>query len=257
MSEKEIIYDIETGPLSEKEVLARVDPFVVPEAPGEFDRSAVKLGNTKAPDKVQAVYDKAEAEHKFLVKTYPLVVDAAWDKWALNAIDKAALSPVTGRVVAIGYRDKDSDDTLHVGQEGSLDARADEVWLLEQFWDQVDNALVAGDVPMIGFSTDGFDLPFLIKRSWFNDVVIPVGVRNGRYFAKMFVDLQQLWLMGAPPKGWSLDRIARLLGVGKKPDDMDGSMFAAVLESDRQKALDYLRNDLDMTFKVAERMGVV
>ena len=53
----------------------------------------------------------------------------------------------------------------------------------------------------------------------------------------------------------SLDTIAKHLGVGAK--NGSGADFAALWQSDRAKAADYLRNDLQLTAQVAEALGVM
>ena len=51
----------------------------------------------------------------------------------------------------------------------------------------------------------------------------------------------------------SLDTIAKHLGVGAK--NGSGADFAALWQSDRAKAADYLRNDLQLTARIAEALG--
>jgi len=53
----------------------------------------------------------------------------------------------------------------------------------------------------------------------------------------------------------SLDSIAKPLGVGAK--NGSGADFAALWQSDRAKVADYLRNDLQLTARVAEALGVM
>lgn len=72
---KTIFFDIETGPLPENELAALMPPF---------DPSEVKTGNIKDPEKIAAKIAEAEVNHK------------------RDFIEKAALDPLTGRVVAIG-----------------------------------------------------------------------------------------------------------------------------------------------------------
>ena len=70
-----IVFDIETGPLPESELAAVMPPF---------DPAEVKTGNLKDPEKVAAKIAEAEANHR------------------RDFFDKAALDPLTGRVVAVG-----------------------------------------------------------------------------------------------------------------------------------------------------------
>ncbi len=70
-----IIFDIETGPLPEAELANMLPPF---------DPAEVKTGNLKDPAKIAEKIAEAEANHR------------------RDFFDKAALDPLTGRVVAIG-----------------------------------------------------------------------------------------------------------------------------------------------------------
>ena len=53
----------------------------------------------------------------------------------------------------------------------------------------------------------------------------------------------------------SLDAIAKHLGVGAK--NGNGADFAKLWQKDRAKAVEYLRNDVQLTAKVAEVLGVL
>ena len=70
-----LIFDIETGPLPENELLAMMPAF---------DPADVKSGNLKDPAKIAEKIAEAEANHR------------------RDFIGRAALDPLTGRVVAIG-----------------------------------------------------------------------------------------------------------------------------------------------------------
>ena len=70
-----ILFDIETAPLPESELAALVPPF---------DPAEVRTGNLKDPDKIAAKLAEAEANHR------------------RDFIERAALDPLTGRVLAIG-----------------------------------------------------------------------------------------------------------------------------------------------------------
>lgn len=107
---------------------------------------------------------------------------------------------------------------------------------------------------MVGFNICSFDLPFLIRRSWKHGVPVPFGIRRGRYWGEQVIDLRELWQLGDRQARGSLDAIARHLGVGAK--NGDGKEFAALWQRDRPKAEAYLRNDLDMTARVAGALGV-
>ena len=73
-----IVFDVETGPLAESELSALLPPF---------DPAEVKTGNLKDPAKIAEKLAEAEANHR------------------RDFIERAALDPLTGRVIAIGMLD--------------------------------------------------------------------------------------------------------------------------------------------------------
>jgi hypothetical protein len=225
------IFDVETGPLAESELSALLPPF---------DPTEVKTGNLKDPAKIAEKIAEAEANHR------------------RDFFDKAALDPLTGRVVAIGMLDLETDHFFIIGHD-------DEAQTLREFWQ-----LTRGDMgrinPLIGFNICNFDLPFLIRRSWKHRVVVPFGIRRGRYWGDQVVDLRDAWQLGDRQARGSLDAIAKHLGVGAKLaapaangeiKTIKGGEFAGLWESNRDLAEAYLRNDVELTAKVADVLGVV
>jgi hypothetical protein len=250
-----IVFDIETGPLSEDQLRDICPPFTAPPHPGLFDESAVKLGNIKDPDKRSAKIEEARAAHEAEVAGYEEKVKLAQSLHFDNFRNKAALDPTTGQVLAIGYLSiKPTGGTAML-----MDTVADhagESALISKFWEQYTKCHKAGR-KMTGLNILGFDLPFLIRRSWILGVDIPQTVRPGRYFDQIFIDIRDTWLCG---QNWgncesSLGAIAKALGAGEKSGN--GADFAELLKIDRESALAYLRNDLELTAACATRMGVV
>ena len=214
-----IFFDIETGPLPESEIAALVPAF---------DPAEVKTGNLKDPDKIAAKIAEAEASHR------------------REFVERAALDPLTGRVVAIGLIYQDSGEFVVIGHD-------DEARTLREFW-AVCQAEMGRINQMVGFNTWSFDLPFLMRRSFKYRVAVPFGIRRGRYWGEEMVDLREVWQLGDRQARGSLDSIAKHLGIGAK--NGDGKAFAELWLKDRAQALAYLRNDLDLTAKVAEALGV-
>jgi len=213
-----IIFDVETAPLPEVELAALVPPF---------DPAEVRTGNLKDPDKIAAKIAEAEANHR------------------REFFERAALDPLTGRVLVIGLLDQGSIRILD---------DVDEAELLRQFWN-----VCRGEMgrlnQMVGFNTHLFDLPFLIRRSWKHRIVVPFGIRRGRYWGDEMVDLRDAWQLGDRQARGSLDTIAKHLGVGAK--NGEGHEFASLWQSDHPKAVEYLRNDLELTAKIADVLGVL
>lgn len=229
-----IIFDIETGPLPEAELEAMLPAF---------DPAEVKTGNLKDPAKIADKIAEAEANHR------------------RDFFDKAALDPLTGRVVAIGVKVFDaSGEVLADGHQYfsngrfSIIGHDDEARTLREFWDATRGQMGRLN-PLIGFNIFGFDLPFLFRRSWKHRVAIPFGLRRGRYWSDQLVDLRDVWQLGDRQARGSLDSIAKHFDVGSK--NGDGKAFAELWQSDRKSAEAYLRNDIELTAKVADALGVV
>jgi len=217
-----IIFDIETGPLPEEEFLVAIPPF---------DPSTVKTGNL-GPEKAKAKIDAARAEHE------------------AKAVERAALSPLTGRVLAIGYLRDEGAHYLDVETEHKM---------LSRFWDHY-RFVARREDSMVGHNIFGFDLPFLVRRSWVIGLAdrMPRNIiEKNRYWSPVFVDTMVRWQLGNYREYVSLNTLAQAYGVGGKPDGVSGADFARLLTEDQERAFNYLRNDLDMTFQVALRMGII
>jgi hypothetical protein len=213
-------FDVETGALPELEIAAMMPPF---------DPAEVKVGNLKDPEKIAAKLAEAEANHR------------------RDFFERAALDPLTGRVVAIGL--------LHLaGGRFDVVGHDDEAQTLREFWSACRGEI--GRVnQMVGFNVYQFDLPFLFRRSWKHRVEVPFGIRRGRYWGDEMVDLRDCWQLGDRQARGSLDSISKHLGLGAK--NGDGRAFAELWRADREKAVAYLRNDLELTARVAGVLGVV
>lgn len=238
-----VIFDIETGAMPWEQLKEFWSP---PPKPGVFDEKAVKLGNTKDPAKVKAKIEEARTKHTQEIADWQKNSDEDQKEF----MSKAALSPVTGQVLAIG---------LFVPECGGRvmgDQMTEEV-LLDDFWRYFERCRLTG-TKLIGFNSHRFDLPFLIRRSWALGVRVPSGLLvQGRFWANCFIDLMQVWSCGAYGDSIKLDTLAQHLGCTRK--NGDGAMFAALWRDPKTKeqAKQYLLNDVKMTYEVAVRMGVI
>lgn len=252
-----VVFDIETGPLDLADLKNLISPFdplkEVGPRPGEFDPASVKTGNLKDKDKIAAKIAEARERHEADAANYDARCAAAEANYWQSIMDKAALSAVTGQVLAIGYCN---------GERRVFDCASDdrtESAILSQFWAQFlsfrNNAR-----QMVGFNIQGFDLPFLAQRSWILGVDVPPETfTQAGYLDPTFIDLQRVWAAGSrSPFAGTLDLICRACGLGGKPDGTSGADFARLYAdpATRDAAIDYLSNDLDMTFRLAERLGV-
>lgn len=197
-------FDIETGPVSGV-LLDLIKPCFTP------------AKNLRDPEKIKA--DLAEKE-------------ASW-------LERAALSAMTGRVLAIGFLEE-SVQCL-TGEEKSL---------LTSFWDKWKEG-----GRMAGFSIKNFDLPFLTQRSWILGVPVPMDVMEGRYWSHRFVCIQERWCCYSNrTEGQSLDAVCKAMGIGGKSGN--GAEFAKLFAENKEAALSYLSRDLELTAELGRRLGV-
>ena len=158
-------------------------------------------------------------------------------------IDQAALSALTGRVLCIGIASSETSQYV-------LDDEREEV-TIGAFW----NLFRQSAVVWVGWNCKHFDLPFLVRRSWHLGVQVPPDLYQGRYFSTKIIDLMELWGCGNHGDRLSLDTAAKFMGVGAK--NGDGADFSNLWATDRQKAYEYLKNDLVLTYALAQKMGVI
>jgi len=154
--------------------------------------------------------------------------------------------------------------SLRKGGKFSIIGHDEEAQTLFEFW-ELTRGEMGRNNPLIGFNIFNFDLPFLIRRSWRHRVPVPFGIRRGRYWGDQVVDLRDAWQLGDRQAKGSLDSIAKHLGVGAKcvphgplaGKHITGADFADLWKTDRQSAEGYLKNDVELTAKVADVLGVV
>lgn len=249
-----IVFDIETGPLPADQLAAVMPAFdevaAVPDV-GPFDPASVAVGNLKDPAKIQAKIDEARARHELAAKTVDARRAEARARHAREFAEKAALSAISGRVKAIGVLGDDGDASLFLGEECD-----DERCVIASFWHVV--AEHPGE-SFVGHNIFGFDLPFLVRRSWLLGLGVPAAIRDGRYWSRQFIDLMDRWSCGTRDF-IPLDTISRALGGPGKPEGCTGADFARLFDAggqEREAALAYLCNDLAMTRRVAEAMQIL
>jgi hypothetical protein len=254
-----LIFDIETGPLPEEQLAAQfAERWAPPPHPGAFDPQSVKYGNTKDPAKRAEKLVECQQAHAAAVANYERDSAEAYAKGMGEFFDSAALDATTGRVLAIGMMDTGNGAKPRIGHVHTLP----EDELLEKWWERVKSCLAAG-IPMCGLRSNQFDLPFLLRRSWILGVDVPAGVlkNGGRYFADGFVDVCERWQCGDRQAKCNMDYLGRVLSLGGKPEGITGADFSRLFwseaEADRIKAFEYLANDLELTRKIAARMGLV
>jgi len=252
-----ITFDIETGALPWEQLVKLCPTFdaeaTIPD-PGEFDPASVKVGNLKDAAKIAAKVDEARAAHEEQRRTLYHRRKHAANQHVAAFQSKAALDATTGRVLAIGV--------LHAGS--SVDPKMVECWvggeadILEAFWRLASSSLDLG-VTMCGHNIHGFDLPFLVRRSWILGIDVPDKVHNGRYWDAIFIDTMRRWQLGGRDMV-GLDPLCKAFGTEGKAEGMGGADFDKFFHGtpdERQKALDYLRQDVIATRRLADSLQIL
>ena len=179
----------------------------------------------------------------------PAKIEAHIMQKRLDWIERAALDATTGQILAIGVLDAREE-----GVEKIQYLTGDEAEIIAAFSSIVMQCGGSG-WPLVGWNIFGFDLPFILRRSWIQRVALPEWIRSGRYWDRCFVDAMEVWACGNRDQAVSLDLASATLGVGRKSGS--GAHFASLWngsEEERAHALEYLENDLRLTKAVAERI---
>lgn len=239
--ENRIVFDIETMGAADEDLVRAINPPYPP-----FDPNGVKTGNCRSQKEVDEKIEKARIAHADQEAQY-------WEE----KMEKRALSPETGRILTIGYLRASEPDEAAIIEDGG----GDETVLVQRFWNgfeklQVDCGKLIGWNSGAGMSV-GFDLGFLIKRSWILGIPVPQGVTKGRFVSDVFIDLMQEWGMHQFRAFSKLDVCARVLGIGNKTDqECTGGQFAEwyLDPLKKEEAIGYAKLDLTLTRDIYLRL---
>lgn len=236
-----IVFDIETEGAASEELVRAISPAYPP-----FDAEGVKTGNCRSDKAIAAKIEQARAAHAEQEIKY-------WEE----KMENRALSPETGRILTIGYLRVSEDDSAAIIDDGG----GDEARLIRRFWKGYEKTRIEGG-RLIGWNSGagmsvGFDLGYLIKRSWILGVQMPREVIKGRFVSNVFVDLMQEWGLNQFRAFAKLDACARVLGIGNKTDQAcTGGQFADWYHDParREEAIAYAKLDLILTREIYLRL---
>ncbi|MFB1500793.1 hypothetical protein [Thiocapsa sp. N5-Cardenillas] len=198
-------------------------------------------------DQLSKVMPRFEAPRNYKdadkIRTAVLEQEAAWK-------EKAALSPLTGSILAAAYGQDPNVLTI-------LDAdEIGEPELIRRLFAVFTGAGMGAHYKVGGFNIIPFDLPFLIKRAWAHRIAIPSGLFtvNGRWgnWASWVIDLRAIWSLGERDAPGSLKSLSAHLGIGEKLGD--GADFARMWRepATRDAARAYLLNDVALLCGMAD-----
>ena len=193
----------------------------------EFLEDPIPPSNYSKPDTIAAWTAKAKAEQ----------------------LDKCALDLDLARIVAIGVRHSESDAPLiRICHNGDEEADA-----LRELWSHIQPYPYPR---LVGWNLCGFDLPLLLRRSFYLNVPAP-HIALGRYRHPDVDDLMLIWSYDGAVKMRSLDFVARRLGIKSQPDAVTGAEIPrAVAEGRWDVVRAHVTADVEKTARIAERMGL-
>ena len=156
---------------------------------------------------------------------------------------KKLLNPIDSRIIAIGVKVSGGKaEIFHSGSEKEM---------LSSFWAEVEGFVKKGPLgnKIVGFNIKSFDLPFLVTRSFINDVaIVPFVVKD-------VVDLRdQLSAFKYGHTRGKLKEYAELMGI-PLVEGIDGERVAEEYYAGNiKKILKYLEKDIEITEAVHERI---
>ena len=259
-----LIFDIETAPEPDSvlEALFTFDETAVKNyhlLTSEFDPAEVKTGNLKDPAKIKAKIEAAQekfaANKEAVAENIETTRAETWQKFK----DKAALSPLTGQVLAIGRWDISTPDSFVDYIQDDINP-VSEKDLLENFLSMADAVLSDGG-SLIGHNIIAFDLPFLLRRGLKYGIRPPKTITSAlsQYRPTNLIDLMREWAFYNRTESFvSLDTLATFFGTRRKNGKAAdfGKKFFGTPE-EKHEALEYCNNDVVMTRDVALAMRLI
>lgn len=176
----------------------------------------------------------------------PLKITAALAEKRADWLDKNALRGITGQIIALTLAEDNLEPEFVTGDEKKLIERI--------FSELADPAVDA-----YAWYGSGFDLPFVCQRAAVHNIqaypILTVKAKGRYYFRENLIDPKLVWANYNPDhRDTSLAKVALALGVGEKSGN--GKDFAALLKTDRDKAIEYAKNDVILLRGIVQRMGI-
>ncbi len=191
------------------------------------------VANMKAP----ASYKKQETIEKWLADNVDsAVAKTSFDGWA-------------GELVSIGFAVDDDEAICFIRKPGESERR-----LLIDFFDYLIMEYGVNFNPLWIAHNVEFDLPFLYKRMVVHNVAppIPFPVMPKAWDKQVYCTMYNS-TTGKP--GGSLNRIAKVLGLGQKTEGIDGSQInQAWLDGRGAEIAEYNRQDVELCRAIYKRL---
>ena len=155
---------------------------------------------------------------------------------------KKFMNPIDSKIIAIGIKQN--------GQEEVIIQSDNEKKMLEEFWAEL-STFRKGDYSnkIVGFNVKDFDLPFIVTRSFINNVTIVP------FLLKDIVDVREnLSAFRYGKVRGKLKEFASFIGI-EIMEDIDGEKVATEYWAGNiEKIKKYLKKDLEITESIHQRI---
>lgn len=177
----------------------------------------------------------------------------------LNKIyfEKAPLYSEYGKIVVISCGGFKDDEVVTI----SFSSKDNELEIINNFFGFIYKKILKTPTTcIIGYNINTFDVPFIIKRAFVNNItnippIFRIFDKKPWELSAKFKDIFLLWQMNTR-NFVSLDAVASCLGLETHKNAMDGSMVGSTyyIEKDLQKIVNYCEMDVKLTGKVMKRL---
>jgi len=157
--------------------------------------------------------------------------------------ERAALDADYGRIVAIGV--KQDNKLIQSWVDGDKGQYYDERQIILWFWDVFNDH----NGECCGYNITGFDLPYLMRRSFALGIKPPMIPDLRRYQTYPTLDLMMVLYGWQNFKG--LKFVAQRYGLDNPLPDLDGSQVATM---DPETLRAYVENDVNLVYQLYKRM---
>ncbi len=158
-------------------------------------------------------------------------------------VQQAPLDADLGKVIAIAMQ-RGLENAAEVYLTGDPET-PDEAALLHCFW----SSFAQMDGRACGYNILGFDLPYLLRRSFDLGIDVPLLPRLAKYQTEPVMDLMGILYNWGNARG--LKWVCRRYGIPNELPDLNGSKVAGM---DRDTLRKYARNDLTLLIELYKRM---
>ena len=160
-----------------------------------------------------------------------------------DQVAQAPLDADLGRVIAISLQ-SGLENAVEVHLIGDAETPT-ESELIRWFWD----AFAKCDGHSCGYNIIGFDLPYLLRRSFDLGITVPLQPQLARFRNEPTTDLMAILYNWGTAKG--LKWVCKRYGIDNPLPELDGSKVA---DMDRETLRKYAANDVHLVIELYRRM---